>query len=865
MGLNGVIPLVNRLKRRVNLGHLAKAKAGGITVAVDAYVWMHEFTAKHARRILLDDDKLIVAQEILLRSKRWSAFGVTCYLVFDGKKQKAKGVTNDERTKKRLVAAAEVERLLSIDDEADIDSGLLQLAAHVNYDMKCSVIKYLRENAWPYYMVAPFEADGQMAKLMKDKHVDYVLTVDSDLLALCNYDHAKLLLRVNDAGWGDLYEVSTGVDLAKKALGLVEDSGDDSDTDSESDDEEDEQKAKRAANTKRLSDMLLKLMVKLDFVTAIKWYGILVKNDYNHFKGCGPAVALKILSTVDGIPTVAKILGAIKQLTNLKRGRGGSKGISGKIKWGRDDTSCMAKMNKCITMFERQLVFDIETGDFVTLSGEHHGNNKDINMAAFDSIPRPRLKRARTRKRQFDEDSDDEAAAAPEIDMESPTGFSLGFYDDDLVYKGDEMPVIGGAMATSCFIPTELTASMVVGATLRDPDVEKNKVGELTRWLRCRGVTITKEMKDKAGLVTMVKKLSDNEERNPGMAKIFDPDGYSLSKRLLQGKIVPSWHVRGGGGPISLPNEDDPLWVEFSAMPEKSPIMSEAVVREYFKKAGALLNPEVRVLEEGLGLIQSVSHLDHFRYHPGHDGMGTSVFFTLNVPATARTGVKYPVWINATCLPPQPGQLGRIISIDKAVCGNSLTGGMADEDSSEEESEDENDGGGGGGGGSSSGSKKPAKKDDGSGGCKAQESDCIHMSAIIQAIQNIARPNATAHEARDIPPTSCICRWNNPGEGDMASPDQPLECLCFRKPRRLMKRVGTRICLSEELSRSQFSAMEEADLEETGRAVEDPEPHPEFHRAVQALFASVADDYGGRRCCAELQWWGGDAGRGLLG
>ena len=83
-----------------------------------------------------------------------------------------------------------------------IDSTLRKVAAHVNDEMKLMTIKHLRENGLPHYMLAPVEADGQLAKLLKDGLFDYISTVDSDLLALSD---GKVLFRLSPAGWVDSY------------------------------------------------------------------------------------------------------------------------------------------------------------------------------------------------------------------------------------------------------------------------------------------------------------------------------------------------------------------------------------------------------------------------------------------------------------------------------------------------------------------------------------------------------------------------------------------------------------------------------------------------------------------------------------
>ena len=838
MGLQGLLPLLSPLKVRVNLGQLAQGKQGGIIVGQDAHVWLHEFTAKQAKRVVLDKDLEIVAQEMLLRCRRFMACGVTVLLVFDGKGQKAKASTNEQRTRKRLKALAEVERLLGIDDDADeIDSTLLRVAAHVNEEMKLTVIKHLRGNGWPHYMVAPFEADGQLAKLVKDDVIHYISTIDSDLLALSD---GKVLMRLNPAGWADLYDGENMKELAAKYLSLVG-SGSESETDSDSDSDDDAAGAAPVtSNTLRLSKMMMELIREHGATTAIKFYGILVKNDYNSFKGCGPSTALMILRGVVGKLSVSAVTQSIKVLTRAagKRRRSGDRssqqprGISTKIEWGSDE-ELAASLRKCLTMFEKQLVYDQYVRDFVTLSGESDGGDVNIDRASFDALPRPRVRRpsekarsSRGSSRSNRRGSDGAAAADSEDDenghdddgedgpQKGPAGWAVGMYDNGNKYIGDSMPSINRLPVLGHHVPVKLTPSMVIGATLPHVAVSTNNVGQLTRYLRCRGVSIPGDKKGKDGLVEMVEAQVTLEEENPGMATIYDPDCHSLSKRLLEGKIVPSWHTDLGAG--ALPAKDDPGWVEFDGMASVAPIMSDSVVRDFFKDAGAKADPNARVLEEGLGLIQSASFLPNFRYHPGLDGKGTNVFFTLDVPATARTGVSYPNYIQCACLPAQGDALGRIISITCAVCGGGSTEDMSDAESGDEDDDD------GGDASRQSKKKKKTKKNSGAGGCKAKEWNCIHNSAIIQAVQNISRPCASTKDKRDIPPTSCICRWNNPGSGDMASPDQLLECLCMRKPIRLLRRVGNRVCLSEGLSRANFTAMDLNDFQKTKDAAKNP-------------------------------------------
>lgn len=58
------------------------------------------------------------------------------------------------------------------------------------------------------YIVAPYEADAQLAYLYMNQIVDLVITEDSDLLA---YGCEKVLFKLDTNGWG--VEIDTRSDL----------------------------------------------------------------------------------------------------------------------------------------------------------------------------------------------------------------------------------------------------------------------------------------------------------------------------------------------------------------------------------------------------------------------------------------------------------------------------------------------------------------------------------------------------------------------------------------------------------------------------------------------------------------------------
>jgi exonuclease-1 len=156
----------------------------------------------HARAVLIDKNPKVVAFEILERCRHFAAWGVKTILVFDGMRQPLKHRTNEERARRRIKCQIEVERLL-VSDDVEIDDSLLRSAVAVNEEMVLMVIDHLSANGWSHYVRAPYEADGQLAFMAREGEIDYVQTIDSDLLA---HGCPRVLMRMSPGGWCDLYD-----------------------------------------------------------------------------------------------------------------------------------------------------------------------------------------------------------------------------------------------------------------------------------------------------------------------------------------------------------------------------------------------------------------------------------------------------------------------------------------------------------------------------------------------------------------------------------------------------------------------------------------------------------------------------------
>jgi exonuclease-1 len=106
--------------------------------------------------------------------------GVIPYLVFDGQNLPLKLDTNTLRRKGRDDARAAAEQRKANGDRKGAESEA-QKGITVTLEMNQQLIQACREHK-VNFVVAPYEADAQMAYLLQEKLVDSVVTEDSDLL-----------------------------------------------------------------------------------------------------------------------------------------------------------------------------------------------------------------------------------------------------------------------------------------------------------------------------------------------------------------------------------------------------------------------------------------------------------------------------------------------------------------------------------------------------------------------------------------------------------------------------------------------------------------------------------------------------------
>lgn len=213
--LQSSIGLLGALKSIQKHTHLRQF--AGQTIGVDAYGWLHRGTVACAMELALDMPcKKFVAyltfRLALLTDSRYVEFamhrvrmliyfGVTPYLVFDGDNLPSKAGTEIGRAQKREESKR---RGLELYKASKVSQAYpeFQKSVDVTPYMARKLIEELKKMNIQY-VVAPYEADAQLAYLEKKGMIDAILSEDSDLLV---YGAKRLITKLDQHG--DCIEIS---------------------------------------------------------------------------------------------------------------------------------------------------------------------------------------------------------------------------------------------------------------------------------------------------------------------------------------------------------------------------------------------------------------------------------------------------------------------------------------------------------------------------------------------------------------------------------------------------------------------------------------------------------------------------------
>ncbi|KAK2461209.1 hypothetical protein APHAL10511_006736 [Amanita phalloides] len=175
MGIAGLLPALKPIQVTRHLSELA-----GQTIAVDAYVWLHKGIYSCATELATGKPTHKYVDYAMHRVRLLRHHKIEPYIVFDGGPLPAKQGTESTRKHRRDEYLARGRALTSQSKHAQAREFYVK-CVDVTPQMAYQLIKALRaENV--AYIVAPYEADAQLAYLERIGLADGILTEDSDLL-----------------------------------------------------------------------------------------------------------------------------------------------------------------------------------------------------------------------------------------------------------------------------------------------------------------------------------------------------------------------------------------------------------------------------------------------------------------------------------------------------------------------------------------------------------------------------------------------------------------------------------------------------------------------------------------------------------
>ncbi|XP_035671409.1 exonuclease 1-like [Branchiostoma floridae] len=191
MGIQGLLPFLKDASTQVNVKMLA-----GYTVAVDAYCWIYRGAFACAMDLARGDKSDMYVKFVLKYVNMLLSHGIKPVIVFDGCNLPSKQGVEDSRRERKQLYLQKGKQFLRDGNTAQARE-CFQKCINVTPQMAHEVMEACRALGVDC-IVAPYEADAQLAYLNKCGIAQAVITEDSDLLAFgCDRVIFKLDLNGN--------------------------------------------------------------------------------------------------------------------------------------------------------------------------------------------------------------------------------------------------------------------------------------------------------------------------------------------------------------------------------------------------------------------------------------------------------------------------------------------------------------------------------------------------------------------------------------------------------------------------------------------------------------------------------------------
>nr|XP_015218223.1 PREDICTED: exonuclease 1 [Lepisosteus oculatus] len=208
MGISGLLQFIKEASEPVNV-----KKYKGQTAAVDTYCWLHKGAFSCAEKLAKGEPTDQYVTYCMKLVDMLLTHGIKPILVFDGRNLPSKKDVEKARRERREANLRQGRQLLregKVSEARDCFTRCVDITPAMAHD----VIKAARGRGVDC-VVAPYEADAQLAYLNKRGIAQVVITEDSDLLA---FGCTKVLLKMDRFG--------NGLEIAQSCLGKCKSLGD---------------------------------------------------------------------------------------------------------------------------------------------------------------------------------------------------------------------------------------------------------------------------------------------------------------------------------------------------------------------------------------------------------------------------------------------------------------------------------------------------------------------------------------------------------------------------------------------------------------------------------------------------------------
>ena len=193
MGISSLLPSLRSIVRTKHVGEAY----GGKRVAVDSYCWLHRGAYSCSVELVegIPTDKFVTS--FMKRAHMLRRCDVEAVYVFDGGRMPGKADEEADRRRARVEAKHKARAHKRAGNDVAANE-MYQRAVDVSPEMALAVIEALKKDGFST-VVAPYEADAQMAYLVRHGFVDGVVTEDSDLVP---HRCASVFFKMDNDGMG---------------------------------------------------------------------------------------------------------------------------------------------------------------------------------------------------------------------------------------------------------------------------------------------------------------------------------------------------------------------------------------------------------------------------------------------------------------------------------------------------------------------------------------------------------------------------------------------------------------------------------------------------------------------------------------